>query len=279
MNDDVSVVSDASEFSSNVRDHGLRHVRIKIQNGSQPGFDGQTMMRQVQPMATTALDFILSALDMQRDNFESRCIAGSFALKAYEERILHRAVHWPANDIDVFHVACTELTEFTWNSVYPFLNWFYACGYEFILYDATYPEGTQVTPPTIMGYISSPESLQDPYPSLQLRAIVDIDVTSITNAVQKVSFLLHNHARTTKEIVDEFDIDICRLRMTWNLDTGCQLYCTRAMSRHIVARQMNVIYRIFHRNDTATTRDTNVRVMKYTQRGYSVHRTRDKICF
>jgi hypothetical protein len=85
MNDDVSVVSDASEFSSNVRDHGLRHVRIKIQNGSQPGFDGQTMMRQVQPMTATALDFILSALDMQRDNFESRCIAGSFALKAYEE--------------------------------------------------------------------------------------------------------------------------------------------------------------------------------------------------
>ena len=279
MDDDVSVVSAASEFSSGIHDHGLRHVHVKIINGPDFGFDGLVRIQQLQPRATTVLEFILSALGMHYNNFGSRCIAGSFALKTYEERILHRDVAWPANDIDVFHVASTDLTDFSWNSVYPFLNWFHVCGYKIVLYDTTYPNGTHVTPATLMGYIASPESLGDAYPSLRLRAVVDVDVTSITNEIHKVSLLLHNHARTTKEIVKAFDIDICRVRMTWNLDDGYHFHSNPRMTRHIIAKKMNVYYRIFHRYDSETTRDTNVRVTKYMQRGYSVHRTKRKVCF
>jgi len=280
MDDGISVVSEASEFSSQINDHGLRHVHIKIINGSEFGFDGLERIQQVQPRAATVLEFILSALGMQYDNFESRCIAGSYALKTYEERILHRNVAWPANDIDVFHVASTDITDFSWNSVYPFLHWFQVCGYEIILYDATYhPNGTHVTPATIMGYLASPDALGDAYPSLQLRAIVDVNVASITNEVQKVSFLLHNHARTTKEIVNAFDIDICRVRMTWSLDDGYHLHSNQRMTRHIIERKMNVYYRTYHRYDSDTARDTSVRVRKYMQRGYSVNRTKQRICF
>jgi hypothetical protein len=39
-------------------------------------------------------------------------------------------------------------------------------GYKIVLYDTTYPNGTHVTPATLMGYIASPESLGDAYPSL-----------------------------------------------------------------------------------------------------------------
>jgi len=189
----------------------------------------------------------------------------------YESIVLQRDIDWKPRDLDVYH-AGMDYTDFTWKYFYPYLVTLYNRGFNITLFTPDHPyAGVLSTPAMVIGYAMSPLPVGCPemYPNLSLRAIMDIDISALTDEIDSISFILHRDADDTTQIVDEFDINICRLRMIWTLDDNFIFSKTCDLHAAIVNKIMAVFYGSRYVNDTATTRRTELRRLKYETRGYA----------
>jgi hypothetical protein len=176
--------------------------------------------------------------------------------------------------MSVIHSA-VDLTDFCWESLYPFLLWYASLGYDIVLCGFGRPHGQVITPASLMGHIRSRLHLAFTHcPTYDdLRAIVRIDVTEIETAVTNVSFVLHRYAHSTLDIVNALDIDVSRLRMRWTLSSGYTFRLLPGLAEAILNKTMVVVYSYYYLGDTATMRDTREREQIYERRGYvTIHR-------
>jgi len=236
-------------------------LNIELQEG-----DDMTLLDGThwQEQAETPLKFLLNQLNMSTNEKEWRCIAGSYALRCFETDVLGRRCDWRSGDVDVFHV-CTY-AEFLWYSFYPFLARLWNWGFHIVLHTVVNsPNGERVSPLTLMSYITRGITDEDDYGHVAVDALFDVDISTITDEVDYLSFLLNSNLSDTLEVVDDFDIDICQLRMIWPSGDEQQyaIYAPTSISNNIMMRQMTVTYRV-----TQCEYRTRKRKEKYESRGY-----------
>jgi hypothetical protein len=258
----VVASDDDSSIGSEVVVDGCRVLSVVIEIGSDMALPGRSIW---QGEAETPIQFLLQQLDMSRNDKDWRCIAGSYALYCFETKVLARSCDWRSGDVDIFHV-CTY-TEFLWRSFYPFLARLWSWGFHIRLYStATPPGGERISPLRLMGYAMQGITNADVYENMPVDALFDVDVSAITDEVECFSFLLNSDLSDTLEVVDNFDIDICQLRMIWpSGEDQYAIYAPTSISNNIMMRQMSVTFRHLQGQNEQKTRK---RKEKYERRGY-----------
>ena len=257
-------LDDISSIASEVVGTGCRFLGVVIELGN-----NMTSLSEAnlwQEGAATPLQFLLDQLDLSEKNIDWRCIAGSYALYCFETDVLCRPCRWKSGDIDIFHV-CTY-TKFIWCYFYPFLVRLWSKGFRIRFYSDETPVGGElVTPLKLMGYAVHDLKVVHKYDNMAVDALFDVNVSAITHEIERFSFLLNSDLSDTLEVVDNFDIDICKLRMVWpNGEDQYTISAPKPIRDNITMQKMTVTFRNVPGQNKQKTRK---RKEKYERRGYN----------
>ena len=170
----------------------------------------------------------------------------------------------------VFH-AGMDYREFWSMYVYPFLVRLVFLGFRVILHSDDAFNNQVISPDALFWYAMSLPLSPDNgnYRNLCIRAVVDIDITSICPSIGNLSLILHRSAQDTLEVVNEFDIDVCRIRMISDQLLNTTFSAPYSVIAHVRNKQMLVIYRHVAPDDTETSNRTHKRRQRYERRGYA----------
>jgi hypothetical protein len=117
-----------------------------------------------------------------------------------------------------------------------------------------------------MGHATQGLTAVNEYNNMAVDALFDVNVSAITDEIKCFSFLLNSDLSDTLEVVDNFDIDVCKLRMIWpSGEDQYAIYAPTSISNNIMMRQMSVTFRHLQGQNEQKTRK---RKEKYERRGY-----------